>query len=182
MERMYIDLYDSQDIFVNGLQQFLPKDKDIVFVCIGSMKSHADSIGPRIGSMLQELKIKNPIYGTWYLPIHAQNIFMHENMIKQSHPDAFIIGIDACIGKSENVGKIILNPEPLKPGSGVGKTLPTIGDMAICCTITDDNLLHSSFSLVDDFVRYVPKYIYETLQTLKREEKETYTFLRKYSS
>ncbi len=42
-----------------------------------------------------------------------------------------VIAIDACLGKTENVGYISVKPGALKPGTGVNKRLPTVGDIHI---------------------------------------------------
>ena len=41
------------------------------------------------------------------------------------------ICVDACLGRTESVGKIVVKQGPLYPGSGVNKDLPGVGDMNI---------------------------------------------------
>ena len=52
-------------------------------------------------------------------------------MINQKHENAFIIAIDASLGKSDHIGYITLGEGPLKPGAGVDKDLPEVGDLFI---------------------------------------------------
>jgi putative sporulation protein YyaC len=47
------------------------------------------------------------------------------------HPGAFVIAVDACLGRASNVEKIIMMEKPLKPGTGVNKELPEVGDVTI---------------------------------------------------
>ena len=51
--------------------------------------------------------------------------------IQKAHPNSFIIAVDACLGKSESVGCVSIKKGPLRPGTGVNKKLPQVGDMHI---------------------------------------------------
>jgi putative sporulation protein YyaC len=42
-----------------------------------------------------------------------------------------VIAVDASVGAPDYVGHIGMGSEPIKPGSGLGKTLPPVGDIAI---------------------------------------------------
>ena len=53
------------------------------------------------------------------------------NEIHAKHKDSFIIAVDACLGKVKSVGTVQILPGPLKPGAGVNKNLPEVGDMHI---------------------------------------------------
>lgn len=46
-----------------------------------------------------------------------------------SHP--FILAIDACLGKVDRIGYITVGSGPVKPGAGVNKNLPAVGDIHI---------------------------------------------------
>lgn len=117
------------------ITMFLPPSvsaRPIVFVCIGTDRSTGDSLGPLIGTFLKE---KNPspffVYGTLEDPIHAVNLEEKLNEIKKKHINAFIIGIDACLGRLKSVGFIQIGKGPVKPGAGVNKELPEVGHMHI---------------------------------------------------
>ena len=64
-------------------------------------------------------------------PVHAKNLKETVTKIYQLHEDAFIIAIDASLGRSDHVGYITLGEGPLKPGAGVDKDLPEVGDIFI---------------------------------------------------
>ena len=52
-------------------------------------------------------------------------------MIYKNYADPFVIAIDAGLGKQSSVGYIDVKKGPLKPGTGVNKKLPEVGDMHI---------------------------------------------------
>lgn len=105
-------------------------DEDTIIVCIGTDRCIGDAVGPIVGSMLKN-KIKNVVYGTINEPIHALNIFEYAEMINKKHKDTKILCIDAALGKRESIGKILIDNKPMSPGKGVGKKLPTIGNISI---------------------------------------------------
>jgi putative sporulation protein YyaC len=106
--------------------------RPIVFVCIGTDRSTGDSLGPLVGTFLEE-KSAAPfhVYGTLEDPIHAVNLEERLTKIKEKHNQPFIIGIDACLGRLKSVGVIQIGEGPVKPGAGVNKELPPVGDIHI---------------------------------------------------
>ncbi|GIM29688.1 spore protease YyaC [Clostridium polyendosporum] len=106
-------------------------NKNLVIVCIGTDKCIGDCLGPLVGTMLKERFIPLPVYGTISSPIHALNLDKKLNEIYLNHPNACIIGIDACLGDSNSIGEIHTRDYPIHPGKGVGKTLPDVGDASI---------------------------------------------------
>ena len=62
-------------------------------------------------------------------------------MIYQKHENAFIVAIDASLGKSDHIGYIALGEGPLKPGAGVNKDLPEVGDLFITGIVNFSGLL-----------------------------------------
>jgi len=51
--------------------------------------------------------------------------------IQKDHPLAFIIAVDACLGEVESIGSIQIRESPIYPGKGVGKSLPSVGDVSL---------------------------------------------------
>ncbi|TCP70255.1 spore protease YyaC [Baia soyae] len=111
----------------------LSHGREIVCVCIGTDRSTGDSLGPLVGSILQKKRFHDigAVYGTLDEPVHALNLASTVEMIQQHHPDNFIIAIDACLGQLKNVGAIQVSQGSIKPGAGVNKDLPEIGNLSI---------------------------------------------------
>lgn len=114
----------------NGLLR-IPNLKDCVVVCIGTDRSTGDSLGPMIGTFLSEMSLPISVYGTLDDPIHAVNLEQRLREIHTKHPNQTIIGIDACLGKLKSVGHVLLEKGPVRPGAGVDKELPPVGDYHI---------------------------------------------------
>ncbi len=105
-------------------------DTQIIVVCIGTDRSTGDSLGPLVGTSLA--RFHSPlfhIYGTLEEPVHAINLEETLSLINERYSNPFIIGIDACLGHSTSVGCIQVVEGPLKPGAGVNKQLPPVGDI-----------------------------------------------------
>lgn len=106
--------------------------RPIIFVCIGTDRSTGDSLGPLVGTLLEEKSINSfYVYGTLDDPIHAVNLNEKLKEINSKHHYPYIIGIDACLGRIKNVGVIQVGDGPVKPGAGVNKELPAVGDIHI---------------------------------------------------
>lgn len=111
-----------------ALQEHRSPGQPIVLVCIGTDRSTGDSLGPLVGTMLSERALRDvAIYGTLEDPVHAANLSGVLEAIQLQHHGALVIAVDACLGRSENVGTISVKEGPLQPGTGVNKTLPEVG-------------------------------------------------------
>jgi putative sporulation protein YyaC len=130
--KVFHDDGEAVSLLSNQILEMIPPHtiRPIVFVCIGTDRSTGDSLGPLVGTLLEE-KGPHPfyIYGTLDDPIHAVNLEDKLKEIKQKHFYPFIIGIDACLGKLKSVGAIQVANGPVKPGAGVNKELPPVGDI-----------------------------------------------------
>lgn len=128
-------------------------DSPIVLLCIGTDRSTGDSLGPLIGYKLSRRKLPGIIiYGTLEKPVHAINLEETLDTIKEKHPDALIIAVDASLGSSSHIGYVTLGTGSLKPGVGVNKnSLPETGDIFITGIVNFsgmlDNLLLQSTRL-----------------------------------
>jgi putative sporulation protein YyaC len=128
--------HDASHRISKELLGLLPTEKNqpIVFVCIGTDRSTGDSLGPLVGTLLKEKKISTSsfsVYGTLAEPIHAMNLEERLADIHKLHIDPFIVGIDACLGKVRSVGIVQIAKGPVKPGAGVNKDLPPVGNAHI---------------------------------------------------
>lgn len=101
-----------------------------VIVCIGSDLVIGDSLGPIVGTMLQQKNyLSNYVYGTLRAPVTAKEIKYVEAFIRHTHPNSKIIAIDAAVGLDSEVGLVKLSEGSLNPGSGANKRLKSIGDV-----------------------------------------------------
>lgn len=129
--------YDDQaalKLIEDSIIDLLPigNQRNIVVVCIGTDRSTGDSLGPMIGTFLQEHGLKNfHLYGTLDDPVHAVNLSDKLSFIQENHYQPFVIAIDACLGKSDHIGTVKVAQGPVKPGAGVNKVLPEVGNMHI---------------------------------------------------
>ncbi|MFJ8237933.1 spore protease YyaC [Ureibacillus sp. NPDC094379] len=110
------------------IRQSLRKDNEIVFLCIGSDRYVGDSLGPLVGTMLQENQVPYRVYGTLKEPIHAFNLKAILKEINKQVKKPLIISIDASIGHKDEVGYVMFKEGPLTPGTALQKVLPKVGD------------------------------------------------------
>lgn len=110
--------------------------RPVVVIGIGTDRSTGDSLGPLVGTNLARVAGDSFfVYGTLEEPVHAGNLKETIAKINSSHPGAFVIAADASLGVTENVGVITLAAGSLKPGAGVNKDLPPIGDIYFTGTV-----------------------------------------------
>lgn len=108
-----------------------------IILCIGTDRCIGDALGPITGSILKKSNPSITVYGTIENPIHALNISSSIDEIKKTHPDSFIVAVDASLGSIDEIGNIIIRKGPLYPGKGVGKKLPAVGDLSIIGIVAD---------------------------------------------
>lgn len=128
----YLDK-DSYKKIGSFLAKYL--NKNTIIICIGTDKCIGDSIGPLVGNFLVKEDFPLPVIGTLDHPVHAVNISKTLEYIYKNYPDHFIIAVDACISQDDSIGDIRIKEGPVHPGKGVGKKLPTIGDVSIIASV-----------------------------------------------
>lgn len=135
--------------------------KDTVIVCIGTDKCIGDCLGPLVGSILTENFFPLPVYGTLSAPIHALNIDERLDEIYSNHPNASIIGVDACLGDTEDIGEIRIRDYAIRPGKGVGKELPEVGVASVIGIVdsSDNSEFFFSRSIRLSFIMNMAKII-----------------------
>lgn len=118
----------------NYLKTFFRKNTlyhNAIIVCIGTDKCIGDCLGPLVGTLLQKRKFPLSVYGTLSDPIHALNIKKKLHNIREKHPSAITIAVDACLGDDDSIGNIQIRSGSIYPGKGVGKKLPSVGNISI---------------------------------------------------
>ena len=144
-----------------GIKEFV--NNDTVIICIGTDKCIGDCLGPLVGTLLKSSLLPIPVYGTISSPIHALNINERLEEINKKHPNAYIIGVDACLGDIRSIGEIHTRDYAIHPGKGVGKSLPEVGMASIIGIVdtSDNSDFFSSrsirLSLILDMARVITK-------------------------
>ena len=152
-----------------------PIDRGLVWVCVGTDRATGDSLGPFVGTMLTEAGVPN-VYGTLDHPVHALNLTETLERIEEAHPDACIVGIDACLGKAKSVGSMKLRDGALKPGTGVGKVLPPVGDYNIIGVVNVGGFMehvvlrNTRLSLVIQMAESITDFILRSLEARTIEQ------------
>jgi putative sporulation protein YyaC len=155
------------------------KNKDLIIFCIGTDRSTGDSLGPLVGHKLLPL-IKNykniNIVGTLENPIHAQNLESTLLNINKDYMNPLVLAIDSSLGKQERVGYLSIKNSPLKPGAGVNKTLPSVGDISITGIVNIGGMMeymvlqNTRLSIVMNMADIISKSIYLSISRLYNEE------------
>lgn len=130
----------TQDGIFQALKQLTPNGAKPIFICIGSDLVLGDSLGPLVGTMLKSRGAKSFIYGTLNFPITAKEVEYAGKHLKQMHPNAISIAIDAAVGNPNDVGLIRVCDKGLKPGLGVNKDLGVVGDLSIIAVVAAKSL------------------------------------------
>jgi len=103
--------------------------RPVVILCIGTDRSTGDALGPLTGTHLSRLNLPRlNVLGTLDEPVHATNLIHQLKYISETFPNPFVIALDACLGRLDSVGCLTLAEGPLKPGAGVHKDLPPVGE------------------------------------------------------
>lgn len=104
----------------------------LVVVCIGTDRSTGDALGPLTGCELVSRGYPAElVFGTLDDPVHAGNLCEALVRVDLAYPGATVLAVDACLGSPENVGSISLTDGPVRPGAGVNKTLPPVGQLSV---------------------------------------------------
>jgi putative sporulation protein YyaC len=102
------------------------------FFMVGATSSTGDALGPFIGWFLKRKGFRGEFLGDLENPVHATNIRekLNEAWLKAMRRNKFpyMIAVDAAVGRP---GRVTLNRGPLRPGAGMGKSLPQVGSLHI---------------------------------------------------
>ena len=145
---------------------YAEENMEIVIVCFGTGEVTGDSLAPMVGTALKEkYNIKTFVYGDLNDDINAKKIDSTLDMIHSVHQGSVVIAVDACVGKKEDVGKIVVK-EGVRPKAALDKTANAYGDIGILGIVaprdgdTLTNLLSADFSLVCGMSERIAKAIY----------------------
>jgi len=117
----------ASQLIQNIIYKQIRNQENIYIVCVGTDRSTGDSFAPFVGTYLEKNNIKNVI-GTIDNPCHASNL---NEKLYEIPDNAYIIALDACLGKVESLEDISVIKGQLEPGKGVNKKLTSFGDLTI---------------------------------------------------
>ena len=143
-----------------------------MFVGVGTTKAYLDSCGPKVCS---ELKRNNlTVFGTVEDQFHGANIERKINVLNDVYKNKFKIAIDSCISGAKEVNSIILDDEGLKPGAGMDKIFPRVGDFSLKIVMSDS---------ADEIIKYTTtsncevNELKEVFNRVDKDIQKTYTFI-----
>lgn len=133
MSKAYIDINSkgSKNKFYQLLnKQIREIDKtydEICVACIGTDRATGDCLGPLVGHKLSRGK-GYKVVGTLQEPLTASKV---NDFAKSISDNTLVIAVDASLGEVERVNHVAVEKGAICPGSGIGKELLPIGDIAI---------------------------------------------------
>ncbi|MDA8346529.1 MAG: spore protease YyaC [Thermaerobacter sp.] len=105
-------------------------------ICVGTDRSTGDALGPLVGTLLEQRHIPGlQVFGSLRAPVHAGNLTEFLPTLLEVASQGPVLAVDACLGNYESVGSVLVQQGPLRPGAGVRKELPPIGDVAVMATV-----------------------------------------------
>lgn len=109
----------------------------VVVVCFGSPSIAGDSLGPEVGSILRaDASFPAFVYGTLERPITGKNMGEWMSFVKEVHPDALLLAVDACLGERHRFGKISVRGDGVCPAAACGRKR-RFGDVGIIGVVGD---------------------------------------------
>lgn len=141
-------------------------NKNNVYMCIGTDKVFSDSLGPRVGTLLN-LQMNSPlfVYGMCDQNITAENLSESYKFIRSMHPDSKIVVVDAGVGEQSQLGKVQLCDGGILPGAATNKNLPQIGDVGIVGIVAERGMadFYTLNSTKDKLVGEVAQFIADVI-------------------
>lgn len=162
-----VSIYNSQDKerMATALKSKMQNTQP-VYMCIGTEKVFSDSLGPRVGTLLNaNMTFPAFVYGLCEKNITAENLLYSYNFIKALHPYSQIIVIDAAVGSNDQIGKIQLCDGGILPGAATNKNLPVVGDIGIVGIVAEKGMgdFYTLNSSKDKLVGQVAQFIADAI-------------------
>lgn len=183
--RLHYQSHFVTNYLTKFLLSLLPKNLDtIVVVCIGTDRSTGDALGPLVGSMLQQRRLKRlSVFGNLHDPVHALNLANKITIINEKYNDPFIIAIDAALGKANSIGQFICGIGSIQPGAALGKDLPAIGNIYLSGVVNMNSsanyfiLQSTRLSMVYDMASIIANCLYR-VDLFYEKETQSFSLLK----
>lgn len=122
-------------VAISLVNELLLRKEKPVFLCVGTEKIIADSMGAMVGEILKKkYKINGYVYGDFENNITARNLKNTVEKIKSTHPYSPIVLIDGILGDSDEVGQIKFYPYGAIPGGEFNEGV-LVGDFSILAVV-----------------------------------------------
>lgn len=164
----------GQALFQTGLARVGAAD-GIILLCVGTDRSIGDSLGPLIGTyMTQGVTEGFTVLGTLDNPVHAGNLVEAVDWIETAFRRPLVVAVDACLGRMESIGTLTVSEGRLRPGAGVNKALPAVGDLHLTGVVNVGGFMeyfvlqNTRLSLVMRMAKIAARGIEEGLHALVR--------------
>ncbi|MBR2614690.1 MAG: spore protease YyaC [Clostridia bacterium] len=157
----------------SSLKEIIKENKAII-CSIGSDLVLGDSVGPLVGTILEENKVDAFVYGTLKNPVTAKEVNYLKKYLTSIHKNQPIIAVDSALSTKDEVGLIKVVEGGLRPGLGVNKNFSFIGDVGIMAVVSEkekgDRLLRlTRLNLVYKFAEVIAEGIYNFLKNGDRD-------------
>ena len=143
-----------------------------VYMCIGTDKVFSDSLGPRVGSLLNEqMATPDFVYGMVAANITAENLAACHDLIRRLHPDSQIIVIDAAVGTEDQIGSVQISDGGITPGAATNKNLPQVGDLGIVGIVAERGMadFYTPSSSKEKLVNRVATFIADAIVAAQKQ-------------
>lgn len=179
--RVHMDAPDAADaigqaLFQAGATRLRAAD-GIVLLCIGTDRSIGDSLGPLVGTYVSQEETEGfSVLGTLDNPVHAGNLVEAVDWIESTYHRPFVIAVDACLGRMESIGMLTVGGGSLRPGAGVNKALPAVGDLHLTGVVNVGGFMeyfvlqNTRLSLVMRMARVAAAGLHQGLHALARRQ------------
>ncbi len=150
--------------------------RPVVFACVGTDRSTGDALGPLVGQRLHRLGYdEEHVIGTLEHPLHALNLTERVAPSLAARPRPLLVAVDAALGSLESVGTVRVRRGGLRPGEGVGKELPEVGELSVAATVNvragmlDAQILQSTrLFLVQSLAELVANACWWSVRSIRR--------------
>ena len=121
------------EVYRLGRPEGADSGNGVDLICIGTDRATGDSLGPLVGELMRKRLLQFGglvrLFGTLDSPVHGLNL--DDIVVKTAATGRLIIAVDACLGRSGNVGNITIGLGSVWPGACLSKDLPPVGDIFI---------------------------------------------------
>lgn len=149
------------------------KDKNIVFLCIGTNMIVGDAFGPVVGSILKKYFNKS---GEIQVLGDIEDVVTYTNISEKFNPSNFnnklIVVIDSALSSKANIGKVFIQNRGLRYAECLKKNSKIIGDISIKAVVGENsnnriinfnNLQNVSLERIHDMCNIVSNGIIEVV-------------------